>query len=147
VNGVAQTLREAKNAKYDREIAWMQHTYPWVRDYCLQPPVSLWHAVHWASGATLGPARNIDDLGKIILADHQSRPLRPPAAGPAEDPHRAAILWAFGSVYRIIDVDSGYLAIPGNGASLFAPTWEELRDQMLKDLSASERAFNGRGTW
>lgn len=147
---MARKLRAAMDERYQREMAWMQARRPWTRYYQLQPPVRRWHAVHKASGTVLGPAKNITALGEIILADLHGRPLRPPA-GPerGEDPHRAALEWVLGRYFEVMPAGDGCLAVRrvGGSHSLTAGSWDELRDAMLRDLSAPARVLAGRDAW
>ena len=135
MRGTLRNLRAALDAEYERELALMRDRYPWVKGYELLPPVRRWHAIHLASGALIGPAKNITQLGNLILADDQDRPLRHPVTAASEHPSVAALEYAWRC--EIIPAGDGWLAVRGDGCTLSAATPDALRDQMLRRWAAA----------
>jgi hypothetical protein len=72
--------RGVRTAKEATQIAWMRHSQPWTRSYHVARHGRRWHAVHLASGGVTGPARTLEALGNLILADVQSRPVAAPGS-------------------------------------------------------------------
>lgn len=71
-------LREARAEREAAQVAWMYNAWPWVRGYAIMRPGRDWRAVHLATSRILPPARTPADLGRVILADVQARPVTPP---------------------------------------------------------------------
>lgn len=70
-------LRAALDAQYDRELNHLRERHTWLKDYDVQAPIRGWYAVHKPTGTTIGPARSIKALDRLILANPQPAQVRP----------------------------------------------------------------------
>lgn len=84
-------IRKVRAAREAAQIAAMYQRFPWFADYMTMRSGRGWQAVHLASGTVLPPARTPEALGRLILADVQSRPVPVPDSGEPEDRTRLDI--------------------------------------------------------